>query len=171
MAAENGSFQIIKKLLKSPSLQPDINYKGPDKKTPLYAAASEGHNEIVQILLRNGADVETRTINLRTPLHITSIRGDLSTTKTLVKHKANVNTTDTYGNTPCHYASQYGNGEVLAYLLKFNPKLYIKNGESKTPIDVAQNPEIIDIFGKYVNKIKQKVVTSTRRKSGKVNSN
>ena len=63
MAAENGSFQIIKDLLTSSSLVPDINYKGPDKKTPLYAAASEGHSQIVQILLGNGADVETRTIN------------------------------------------------------------------------------------------------------------
>ena len=63
MAAENGSFQIIRELLTSHHLTPDINYKGPDKKTPLYAAASEGHTQIVEILLGNGADVETRTIN------------------------------------------------------------------------------------------------------------
>jgi len=54
---------------------------------------------------------------------------------------------------------------VLGYLLRYNPKLYIKNLESKTPIDVAQNPEIIDIFGKYVNKIKMKVVSNSKRKT------
>ena len=63
----------------------------------------------------------------------------------LVKYKANLNAVDAYGNTPCHYSSQYGNGEVLGYLLKFNPKLYIKNHEFKTSIDVANNPEIIDV--------------------------
>ena len=67
---------------------------------------------------------------------------------------ADTNSIDSYGNTPSHYASQYGNAEVLRFLLENNPKLYIKNAESRTPIDVAQNPEIIDIFGKYVNKIK-----------------
>ncbi len=98
-------------------------------------------------------------------MHISCLRGDLATTRVLAKFAANVNAVDSYGNTPCHYASQYGNGEVLAFLLKFNPKLYIKNTEGKTPIDVAQNPEIIDIFGKYVNKIKQKVVSSTKRRA------
>ena len=42
-AAESGSFQIIVDLLQNPMNVPDINYKGPDMKTPLYAAASEGH--------------------------------------------------------------------------------------------------------------------------------
>lgn len=43
-AAQNGSFQEIIDLLHGQKIQPDINYKGPDKKTPLYAAASEGHS-------------------------------------------------------------------------------------------------------------------------------
>ena len=63
----------------------------------------------------------------------------------LVKYKANLNAVDSYGNTGSHYASQYGNAEVLSYLLKFNPKLYIKNLEGKSAIDVANNPEIIDV--------------------------
>ena len=49
--------------------------------------------------------------------------------------------------------------------MRYNPKLYIKNLEGKTPIDVAQNPEIIDIFGRYVNKIKMKFVSSNKRKT------
>ena len=59
------------------------------------------------------------------------------TSRVLTKYSANVNAVDTYGNTPAHYASQYGNGEVLSFLLKFNPKLYIKNQDGRTPIDVA----------------------------------
>ena len=41
----------------------------------------------------------------------------------------------------------------------------MKNAEGRTPIDVAQNPEIIDIFGKYVNKIKQKVMKNSKRRT------
>jgi ankyrin repeat protein len=114
--------------------------------------------------------VETRTINQRTPLHIVCLRGDLQTAKILIKSKANINATDIYGNTPSHYASQYGNAEVLGYLLKYKPLLYIKNLEGKTPIDVAQNPEIIDIFGKYVSKIKMKITSQKKQTIQHVNS-
>lgn len=41
----------------------------------------------------------------------------------------------------------------------------MKNLEGKTPIDVAQNPEIIDIFGRYVNKIKMKVSNNSKWKT------
>jgi len=67
-----------------------------------------------------------------------------------MRHSADPNAQDSFGNTPCHYASQYGNADVLHYILKKNPKLYLKNNEGRTPIDVASHPEIVEIFGRYV---------------------
>lgn len=72
IAAENGSIELVKHLLNEskPNCKPDINHRGPDLKTPLYAATSEGHFKLVEYLLSKGASIESRTLCERTPLHI-----------------------------------------------------------------------------------------------------
>lgn len=52
------------------------------------------------------------------------------------------------------------------HLLKYNPKLFIKNNKEKTPIDVSYDSEIIEIFGKYVNRIKKNLDSMTKRSKG-----
>lgn len=64
MAAESGSLRLVKQLLveTKPNCKPDINFRGPDFKTPLYAATSEGHVEIVEFLISQEALIDTRTL-------------------------------------------------------------------------------------------------------------
>lgn len=154
LASENGSLSFVKRLIFDTKsyCRPDINFRGPDFKTPLYTAASEGHYEIVEFLISNGAQIDIRTLWERNPLHIACIRGHTDILKLLISVAPDlINSVDWYGNTPAHYASRYGKGDTLSYLLKFNPKLYVKNLKNKTAIDVAYNSTIIDIFGDYVN--------------------
>ena len=102
-------------------------------------------------MLSNGAQIDIRTLCERNPLHIACIRGHTEILKLLIKVAPDlINSVDWYGNTPAHYSSRYGKSETLCYLLKFNPKLYLKNLKNKTPIDVAYDSVIIDIFGDYV---------------------
>jgi len=158
LASENGLLDLVKRLIieAKPNCKPDVNFKGPDFKTPLYAAVSEGHRDVVDFLLRSGANPEIRTLCERTPLHIAWLRGHTNILKLLIKVSPElINSIDSYGNTPSHYASKYGNWETLSYLLKYNPKLFLKNNKEKTPIDVAYDAEIIDIFGKFVNKMRK----------------
>lgn len=60
MAAEKGSLAIVQHLLFDQTLSyaPDINFRGPDYKTPLYAASSEGHVEVVEYLISQNALVD-----------------------------------------------------------------------------------------------------------------
>lgn len=74
-----------------------------------------------------------------------------------------INSIDSYGNTPTHYASKYGNCDTLKFLLKHNPKLYIKNYKGKTAIDVAYDEDIIEIFGDYVARIKKNLQSINKR--------
>jgi len=64
MAAESGSLRLIKQLLMDSEIDfmPDVNFRGPDFKTPLYVATSEGHLEVVEFLLSVNAQVNTRTL-------------------------------------------------------------------------------------------------------------
>ena len=112
LAAENGSLAIIQNLLgeNQKNFRPDINFRGPDFKTPLYAATSEGHFEVVEFLISEGAIADTKTICERNPFHIACLRGHTSIIKLLFKAEpALLNSLDIYGNTPTHYASKYGN--------------------------------------------------------------
>lgn len=165
MAAESGSLTLVKQLLDTKAnFRPDINFRGPDFKTPLYTATSEGHIEIIEFLLSEGALIDTRTIWERNPLHISCLRGHTNIAKLLFKGAPDLlNSVDIYGNTPTHYCSKYGNCETLSFLLKHNPKLYIKNKKEKTAIDVAYDEEVIEIFGEYVSKIRQNLKNMSNR--------
>lgn len=95
------------------------------------------------------------------------MRGHTPILKLLYKSAPDlINSVDSYGNTPTHYASKYGNSESLKFLLKYNPKLYIKNLKEKTPIDVAYDEEIIEVFGYYVAKIRKNLKTINKRNKG-----
>ena len=114
LACEYGDPATLHKLLQIPDL--DINTTGLDRFTALHFAVDEGHMEIVNELLKAGADVECRSSFERTPLHLAAIRGWGLLMNLL--NKALPNVTDFDGNTPLHYASQFGHRECIIYLLK-----------------------------------------------------
>jgi ankyrin repeat protein len=59
----------------------DVNNKGGCHTTPLHAASVKGHLEVASLLLRNGANPDSRDYLSRVPLHRTSQGGLLVTTK------------------------------------------------------------------------------------------
>ena len=44
-------------------------------RTALHTAASQGHQEIVQLLLDHGADATAKDVSRETPLHLATCRG------------------------------------------------------------------------------------------------
>ncbi|CAK4931935.1 unnamed protein product, partial [Aphanomyces euteiches] len=58
--------------------------------TPLYVASSEGHRDIVEVLVAHGASVTTRDMYGQTPLYVASRAGHLDVAKVLVAHGASV---------------------------------------------------------------------------------
>lgn len=63
-------------------------------------AACGNNEQIVRLLLKNGADVNERTENGRTALHDACLNGSLEAVTLLLKHGADVNIVDNDGLTP-----------------------------------------------------------------------
>lgn len=75
--------------------------------TPLHKAVYNGHNEVVQILIKRGADLKAkeRTMNL-SAAHMACLKGHAEVLQSLIEAKADLATTDSLGASPLHLASQ-----------------------------------------------------------------
>ena len=84
--------------------------------TPLMEASREGHDDLVNLLVSQGADVNRTTEDQQeTALTLACAGGFLDVVKILINHKANVNLGQ---STPLMEASQEGHVELVQYLIQ-----------------------------------------------------
>lgn len=104
----------------------DLNKEDRIHGTPLMAAARAGQDDLVNQLLKHGANVGRMTVDGRTALHEAAGQGHLSTSSILLKAGADPNafseeTTKTgqtlYGLSPLASAIHSGNPEVMDLLI------------------------------------------------------
>ena len=107
------------------------------ERTALHAAARNGHLEIVQYLVGQGASVSSTDAAGATPLHAAVESGNLEIVRLLVSKGANVNAKDSSGETPLHYAASYGNKAIATHLVDNGGDLTIASSDGTTPAQVA----------------------------------
>lgn len=90
--------------------------KDADGNTPLHAAAGEGQAEIIELLIKYGADVNAKTTTGITPLHDAARNGCKKCVEILLHKGANVNARTDSGDTPLGIALRQGNKEVADVL-------------------------------------------------------
>ena len=73
--------------------------------TPLLYAAGEGHKEIAEHLIAEGADVNAKDKKGRTPLHQAALSGRKEVAVLLIAKGADLNTKDEFGKTPLDWAN------------------------------------------------------------------
>ncbi len=100
----------------------EVELKDVCGRTTLCAIASEGvpsgmSVELVNILLRYGANVETREQNGHTPLHRATLKNNHHIVAALLKKGANINATTSTGHTALHLAVFNRSHEALRVLL------------------------------------------------------
>jgi ankyrin repeat protein len=86
--------------------------------TALYRAAEKGHDEVVQLLLENGADVNAQGGFCENALQVASDLGHDAVVKTLLDNGANVNAVGIYG-TALQAASLHGYEVIVRLLLDY----------------------------------------------------
>jgi hypothetical protein len=95
----------------------DINYEAGGGTTALSGAAVEGNEEMVNLLISLGADVNRKNgLSRETPLMAASEMGRFGTAKVLLKNGADPCATDRNGNTAAGLAKKYGHTRIAEYL-------------------------------------------------------
>ena len=78
----------------------DVNKQDARKQTPLWVAAEEGHKDICEVLIQNGASVDENDVTQRTPLWIAAHKKHMDVFKILVDNGADIYHRDEFGSYP-----------------------------------------------------------------------
>lgn len=143
---------LLKELLEK-EICLDVNSKLIDDWTALHLASSEGHPEIIKILIDHGANIEAETKMERRAIHIAALRGNLKVIEVLIERKASLNPQDKDLFTPLHYAAQAGYIDIIKILMENKANPFIKNYQSSTSLDLCYNVDTRKIFEEYIKDV------------------
>jgi ankyrin repeat protein len=135
--------------------QPDlINAYAPDGFQPIGLAAFFGHQAVVELLLRVGAEVDSPSKNAMRvrPLHSAIANRRTAIAKLLIEHGADVNSTQADDFTPLHEAAQNGLLEITQLLLDRSAHVNAKLSNGKTPLTLAieqHHVEVEELLRRY----------------------
>ena len=130
-----------------------VNAKDNFGYTALHYAARSGHLDVCQLLLRNGAEVDSGTRSGGvTPLQRSAMCGKVDVVQLLVETgRAKVDLRDVDGKTALHRAVEGRHGKVVEYLMARDGTLAdVEDNHQRTPRDVARErgyEEIMNLLG------------------------
>ncbi|KAH9164382.1 hypothetical protein EDB89DRAFT_2078084 [Lactarius sanguifluus] len=149
-ASFHGHVDIMQWLLNHGA---DPNVRKQDGWTPLHTAAAYGTLEAIQMLLEHNADVNMRSDEGGTPLYMTirysKYRSEgqmVEVLQRLLEHGADPNACDNNHSIPLHQASSKGLLEVARLLLNYGANVDEKDGEGRTPFQVAEHQEMTKLL-------------------------
>jgi len=167
MACQIGCASIVDVLLNSGinSDRPDIDYTNLDKRTPLHVASIKDHVACVEVLLKNGANINALDLNQMTPLHYACANGYKSVMHALLKKVeqiqdksklspkesitcADINARNKYGCTPLFFAIEFAHEDMVMALIEngADPNISNINGESPLMLAIRKKQTAIAKF-------------------------
>ena len=109
-----------------------------DHFTALHLAALHGQRRVVQLLLRERAEVDSANDFGETPLHISSKNGHAQAVCALLASGASVNQTDKRGRTALHHCcATPGGTDVADALMEVGAGVNLRDDEGNTPLHLA----------------------------------
>ena len=104
---------------------------------PLFLAINEGNLEIVQYLITQGANIESKTKDGLTPLHFASGNNDIKIVEYLITQGANIESKANDGFTPLHFASRYGHIKIVEYLITHGANINATNNTNESSYAIS----------------------------------
>ena len=134
---ETGLNDVIKKGI-------NLNICDPTGLSSLMAAAHNGHDKIIKILLYNKVKIEQKDEAGYTALMFACNKGNLNCAKLLVENGADVNAYDNDGSTPIMFCSQYGHNDIVKFLLSKGADAFLKGNHGFSAIDFAKQNKLVE---------------------------
>lgn len=140
MAASRKQTAVVEALLDKKA---DVNIRATDKEkgieqiTALHVAATNGHVEILQLLLDRGGNVNAQDKSGLTPLMAAAELGNTVAVILLIDKKADVNLQDYDGLTPLFLATVTGQLDVARILLENGAQPDLADDQFTTPLMIA----------------------------------
>ena len=109
-ACKNGQSLLVKNLLKA---KVNINALDSEGLSPLHLAVIEGHIEVTNLLINEGANIEIKDLKCgSSPLLYACQNGRLKIVKILLEKGADINAKNYEGSCAIHFAAQSGEGNA-----------------------------------------------------------
>jgi uncharacterized protein len=150
-AAKDGNIALIEELIKKGEDVNSTNYIS--GWTPLMVASYYNHSRLVEYLLKNGANVNQKSLEVlgkigpeSTALHIASFYDFKESVKALLDNKADVNITDYKGRTALLIASYYGYTEIVRLLMSKGADPNIPDNSKNTALNYATKYSFTEIY-------------------------
>lgn len=128
-----------------------VHYTSPDGLSPLGLASFFGHAEVVELLLRAGADPDQRSRNAMgvTPLHSGAAHPDPETAvricRELLAAGADPDVDRRGGWTALHEAASRGNLPLVRLLLRWEADPGAESDDGRTPVDTAREEGEVEV--------------------------
>lgn len=148
VALANESLKVAKVLASWP--QTDVNKLNHKDESALMLAALKGYQDLAEMLIRKGADVNKPGW---TPLHYAASKGELGVINLLLEHNAYIDAESPNGTTPLMMAAMYGTPEAVNLLLQEGADPKLKNQLGLTALQFAQRgnrPDAIEAIAGFL---------------------
>ena len=146
IAARDGKLDFVKVLL---GCEANIEARGTIKIesgnysevvedcTALWIASAKGHFDIVRLLIKQNAEVDSRTSTNSTPLRAAAFMGHLDIVRCLVEKGADVNARNNFNSTPLIITCYNGHLDVASYLVKHGANINLQDNKGSSCLHCA----------------------------------
>ncbi|KAL8795226.1 MAG: hypothetical protein Q9195_002237 [Heterodermia aff. obscurata] len=116
-ACSYSHFDIVELLISRKDFDPDVQ-DGSGWSPLMIASSLQEGDDLVDLLLHKGADVNCKNHGGQTALHFTASKNNLETARKLIAHKATARVKDRRGQLPLHRAAAVGSVPMIKLLLE-----------------------------------------------------
>jgi len=103
------------------------------RNTPLHIAALHEQDQMIEFLIKHGANINAGNAIDATPLH-TAARGSIKSIILLIKLGADINAQDKYGDTPLNQAARRGHLAAMQQLIDHGADVNMLNNMNQAPL-------------------------------------